>query len=232
MKLDDNNIQRITDAYVSGKYGFKNFSEEENDTARRDRILAAAEVACRLYGSTDREESQDAKNERQERQVEQWAKNVGAWHDDAISFCKTFGNETIGGQESRVFVHYKNGSVVKAKNTTQYRDLQEFLDGIILHNTMFPETAYRVLGFGDDGKGFVAILEQTFIHGVPPEQEQIDDFILSSIPETEKHEMNIGEGRYKTSRILLHDLTPKNAIITPGCNIAVIDAIIRQNVVS
>lgn len=45
MKLDNNNIQLITDAYVSGKYGFNNLSEEENDTARRDRIWRIGQIA-------------------------------------------------------------------------------------------------------------------------------------------------------------------------------------------
>lgn len=217
---------------INGRRQFNNLTEEENDVARRDRLLAAGEVASRLHGITSRKESQDERNERQEKQVEQWAKSAGVWHDDAISYGKSFGNEVHGGQESRVYVNYDHNSVIKVKNTTQYHDLREFLDGIVLHNTLFPETAYKVLGFGNDGEGFVAILEQPFVKGTEPTQEQITEFVKSRVPGAEMYEEDLGNGRYKTSQTLLHDLSPRNAIITPNGNIAIIDDVVRPNTAS
>lgn len=225
---DNSNIKD----FINGKKKFNNLSEKENDIARRDRILAAAGIQARRNESPSSEESQDERNERQERQVEAWAKQNGVWHQDAISYGKSFGAELPGGQESHVYENANKGTVVKVKNTLQYHDLQEFLDGIILHNTLFPETAYKVLGFGNDGEGFVAILEQPFVRGEEPTQEQITDYIKSIQPDAEMYEKELKNGRYKTSKTLIHDVSPRNAIITPAGNIAVIDGIIRPNVAS
>ena len=222
----------ILNDITNGTRQFNNLTEEENDVARRDRLLAGGEVACRLHGKTDREESQDARNERQEKQVEKWARQTGVWHDDALGYGRSFGNEIKGGQESHVYVNYDNKSVVKVKNTLQYHDLREFLDGIVLHNTLFPETAYKVLGFGNDGEGFVVILEQPFVKGEMPTQEQITEFLKGIVPEAEMYEKELKNGRYKTPTTLIHDISPRNAIITPSGNIAVIDGIIRPNVAS
>ena len=230
--MEEQSIEQTLNDFINGKRQFNNLSAEENDTARGDRLLAAAEVATRLHGRSNQEESQDDRNDRQERQVEEWAKSAGIWHEDALSFGESFGEEMKGGQESHVYENLPNKSVIKVKNTTQYHDLQEFLDGIILHNTLFPETAYKVVGFGNDGDGFVAILEQPFVLGTVPTQEQIDGFVKSVAPDSEKYEAELKNGRYKTLQTLLHDLSPKNAIITPGGNIAIIDAIIRPNVAS
>ena len=231
IKRQQQNNNNIND-FINGKKKFNNLSEEENDVARRDQLLAAAGIQARRNEGSSSKESQDERNERQERQVETWAKQNGVWHEDALSYGKSFGEELPGGQESHVYENPQNGTVIKVKNTLQYHDLQEFLDGIILHNTLFPETAYKVLGFGNDGEGFVAILEQPFVRGEEPTQEQITKHIKSIQPDAEMYEQELKNGRYKTSKTLIHDISPKNAIITPAGNIAIIDGIIRPNVAS
>ena len=194
--------------------------------------MAAAGIQARRNGGANKEESQDARNERQERQVEEWARQAGVWLDDSIAFGKSFGEELEGGQESHVYENPKKGTVVKVNNTLQYHDLREFLDGIVLHNTQFPETAYKVLGFGNDGEGFVVILEQPFVKGEMPSQEQITEFIKSIVPYAEMYEQELKNGRYKSPLTLIHDISPRNAIITPAGKIAVIDGIIRPNIAS
>ena len=231
IKRQQQNNNNIND-FINGKKKFNNLSEEENDVARRDQLLAAAGIQARRNEGSSSKESQDERNERQERQVKTWAKQNGVWHEDALSYGKSFGEELPGGQESHVYENPQNGTVIKVKNTLQYHDLQEFLDGIILHNTLFPETAYKVLGFGNDGEGFVAILEQPFVRGEEPTQEQITKHIKSIQPDAEMYEQELKNGRYKTSKTLIHDISPKNAIITPAGNIAIIDGIIRPNVAS
>ena len=230
-KNNTDNKQLLNDL-IKGRLQFNNLTEKENDVAGRDRILAAGEVVARFHGGTNGEESQDDRNERQERQVEQWARQEGIWHDGALAFGNSFGEEMKGGNESHVYENLPNKTVIKVKNTLQYHDLVEFLEGIVLHNTLFPETAYKVIGFGNDDEGFVAIIEQPFIKGEIPTQQQIDDFIKEIQPDAEKYEEELNNGRYKTPQTLIHDISPRNAILTPGGNIAVIDGIIRPNVPS
>lgn len=210
----------------NGNKQFNSLSPEQSVAAGRDRVLAAARLQTRRDESASSQESQDERNDRQEREVEALAKALGVWHEGAIAYARSFGEELPGGQESRVFENCANGTVVKVKNTLQYHDLNEFLDGIILHNMLIHETAYKVLGFGSDGEGFVAILEQPFVRGTEPTQKQIDAYVQSLGFVKDYDGLT---GNFKSERVLLRDLHPKNLILTPASNIAIIDAIVRPN---
>lgn len=74
-----NDNQNLINDFINGKTKFNNLTEEENDVARRDRLLAGAGIQARRNGRTGQEESQDERNERQERQVEQWARQEGVY---------------------------------------------------------------------------------------------------------------------------------------------------------
>lgn len=74
-----NDNQNLINDFINGKTKFNNLTEEENDVARRDRLLAEAAMVSRRDGRADREESQDERDERQERQVEQWARQEGVY---------------------------------------------------------------------------------------------------------------------------------------------------------
>ena len=68
-----------------------------------------------------------------------------------------------------------DGIAVKAIDASHYEgDLQGLFDKIILHNSMFPETSYTVLGFGKDRGGtFRIIVKQTIIRGERPTIDEI-----------------------------------------------------------
>ena len=74
-----------------------------------------------------------------------------------------------------------DGTAVKAIDASHYEgDLQGLFDKIILHNSMFPETSYTVLGFGKDRGGtFRIIVKQTIIRGERPTTDEILKFIDS-----------------------------------------------------
>lgn len=72
-----------------------------------------------------------------------------------------------------------DGTAVKAIDASHYEgDLQGLFDKIILHNSLFPETSYIVLGFGRDrGDAFRLIVKQTFVKGTAPTDAEIQKFI-------------------------------------------------------
>ncbi len=210
----------------------KRFSQaEQRGFASGGKTYAAAQsVLGRDARSMPEDIGQDERNERQELVIEEWAKANGVWYDNAPAQLEEQYGEPLGnGQEAIVFA--KDGhTVIKSKNTLQYYDLQSALDAIALHNSLFPETAMTVTGFGKDivdgEEGFVMVIEQPFVDGERLTQEEIDEFVEKLGFEKENDGFR---GHYKNDQTLLHDLHTGNVLRTPEGNIDVIDDIIRFN---
>ena len=54
--------------------------------------------------------------------------------------------------------------MVKVNDAVYYATWGEYFDNLLLHNLIFPGTAYRLLGFVDND-GLCAVLEQPYIIG-------------------------------------------------------------------
>lgn len=202
--------------------------EEQQEWAKGGEIYAGASIISGREDSSNRaiKETQDERNERQESDVEAYAKAKGVWVENTDEALREKYGDPIGkGQESKV---YDNGkTVVKSKNTLQYYDLQSTLDSIALHNMLFPESALTVTGFGKDSEGgFVIIMEQPFIKGTPLTQKEVDEYAANLGFEKENSGL---KGHYKNSQTLLHDLHTENALRGEDGTIFVLDDIIRFN---
>ena len=209
---------------------YQRFSQEEQRgfTSGGSRHVEASLIAGR---SVSTGETQDDRADRQEEEVETYAKQVGIWHDNTEEYLsEKYGEPINSGNESLVYYNTENATVVKTSNISQYRDLEDALDSITLHNTYFPESNIQVLGFGLDGdENFQIITEQPYITegNRKATQEEIDDFVqkLGFEPSTK---LGIA-GRYVSDQALLNDLTPKNVILTPKGQIVPIDTIMHLN---
>ena len=170
----------------------KRFSQGELRSSNG--ILTQAEtILARGGNQTDQGNTwySPERNKEQEQQIETWAKENGLWYNNyqeskdgsLESVIEADGGQLSdeSGSESMVFYTkdpYKDG-LIKALDASHYNGSPEALiDKIILHNSMFPETTYKVFGFGRDRGGtFRIILKQQFIRGEKPSTEDILDFI-------------------------------------------------------
>lgn len=190
-------------------------------------ILAGAEVeADKLsapVGSFKREfECGKAQAER----IECWARSTGVWIDRTdVYMQQNFGVHIAEGGEAQV---YDNGPVVVKTIGLDYFVLPELaLDRISLHNTYFPQTAMRVLGFGRNSDGeFQIIVEQPFIQGEKMQDEDIKIY-------AEKlgyRIVNPKNWTYATPTVYLSDMHDENVIRSDKGNVFVIDCDIRINI--
>ena len=120
------------------------------------------EGAVRPHERT-RAEGRRAIEEKKKELLEQWAKATGNWHTDLSEF--TDSKEPIGGgTDSDVYLSKDGTHVIKlSKGKPQSKRFRPDIDNIPLFNYLFPNSAYRILGYGDFGNGFVRILEQPFV---------------------------------------------------------------------
>lgn len=100
--------------------------------------------------------------------LEDWAKQTGCWRS-YNGFEKDFGARKIGeGAEALVYLSNDGITVLKVNDGIFHGTWLEFFDRIAIHNTLFPETTYTLIGF-TQRKGFygedrlAAIVKQAFI---------------------------------------------------------------------
>lgn len=67
------------------------------------------------------------------------------------------------GGEARVYLDQDNRHVIKLNDAVYYATWLEFLNSILLHNLIFPNTAYELIGFTQENETLLAVLKQAFI---------------------------------------------------------------------
>ncbi len=120
---------------------------------------------------------------------------------------------------SEAMVYWTKDGVTKAIDASHYPNgPQGLIDKIILHNSLFPETAYETVGFGKDrGGSFRVIVKQKFVAGKPASTESINNFAKNSGFEKKQGWYYTKDGKR------ISDLNSKNVVETSDGNLAVLD---------
>ena len=151
-------------------------------------------------------------DERQEQLLEMWAKAANLWVEDSEqTLIEIFGPRIAQGAEAKVYYREGDTSVVKER-TSIYSTTQKALDAIVLHNTLFPETAMSVIGFTRDSDSLLRIvLTQPYIRCQRlATKQEIDEMVEAK---GFRDNWN-GEGvNYISDRLALEDMHPANVFI-------------------
>ena len=227
-------LNYYAEQFISGRLVYQRFSPREQHGCAEGgeanviaSILAGAEDradsdAPQNVSEFERERQQGAK---QENCIEQWAKKVGCWTErveDALP--RMLGEQIAEGGEAIVYDH--GATLVKAIGLDYFIQPILALDRISLHNTYFPETALKVLGFGRTTNGdFKIVAEQPFIEGTHMSDEEIALFAEHIGFKL----INPRNWTFATHEIYLSDLHDENVIRSKEGNIFVVDCDIRIN---
>ncbi len=226
-----------------GRYDFE--GSEADDTklpelfegiSRGGSALAEAALVCRAdetAGTPSPRGVYETEKEiapRQERLLQAWAEARDCWYDlSNLDESLLIGS----GGESEVY-RYDEETVMKV-NTTKYTvSPQLLIDRMAIHNTLFPETAMNLVGFGRNGWGeFCFIYTQPFVQacGQQPTPEEIEDFLKQMTRKAgtiERYTCAMGSN-YRTPYFLLDDFHDQNVIRGRNGRLKVIDSDIRFN---
>lgn len=158
------------------------------------------------------QEDIDKRNQEDRESLEKFAKEQGKWADNVdTKLEKKYGGRIGHGSGAWVYRKDKD-TVIKSRSITGYNTVSDALRSIELHNTLFPETAMKVVGFGNGDGEFSIIIEQPFIEGAYASQEEIDSFVKERF-NAEKDSSVIGNPSYKTDDYLLQNLKPQNVLV-------------------
>jgi len=149
---------------------------------------------------------------KQEELVQKWAEEKKLWMANSEQvLTTTFGPKVAQGAEAKVY--YKAGlrSVIKERASI-YSSLGKALEAIVLHNTLFPETTMKVIGFTRDADGlFRIILTQPVVEYERLATKEEIDRMVGAKGFEDNHD---GNGvNYIGDRLLLEDMHPANVFI-------------------
>jgi hypothetical protein len=81
------------------------------------------------------------------------------------------------GGESEVYLASDRLDVIKVNDAIYYATWSEYINSLILHNLLFPNTAYTLQGFMENEGRLNAVLQQPFIEGGQARLEDIKELL-------------------------------------------------------
>jgi hypothetical protein len=81
------------------------------------------------------------------------------------------------GGESKVYLSSDGRTVIKVNDAGYYATWTEYFNSLILHNLLFSNTAYSLLGFTESDEKLFAIVQQAFVEGKQPALDHIEGFL-------------------------------------------------------
>jgi hypothetical protein len=194
--------------------------DEEN--RRIQEVSNELQRLCQLH----EEESGDGQRngtrfEIEQRVAEQYAKEHGIW----IPMDNVFDLGTPGPSGNENDTYVAKDTIYKVNNLLNSGGICKLLDKILLHNLIFPNTAYKLHGFtGYDGRTIMPVLEQERIcESQPATQIMIDTYMAALGFERD------GEtGRFKGESYRVWDVVPRNVLVDKDGDMYVIDAEIAR----
>ncbi len=113
-------------------------------------------------------ESRAIVKEEQANFLKAWSKEADIW----LSDLPTGSEYLTKGGESKIYLAPDRLNVIKINDAIYYATWDEYFNSLLLHNVLFPNTAYTLIGFIEIDNGLSAVLQQPFIEG---EQARLDD---------------------------------------------------------
>ena len=228
-------IKDYAERIIKGEQVLKRLSPEEE----QGRLLGGSRnVEATIILGTDektgRRLERSYSREEQEVRLKEYAKQEGIWIED---YLKTdWGKQKIGSGGEAFVYRFDDNSVYKVHHFPFEQEPLKFCDRIALHNTLFPEVPYEVIGFTKKDNGvldkngivyeFSFIIKQPFVlkEGSPVSQEEMDK-------EMKKRGLPLNEdtGMYQNNDYIIGDLHPGNVLRSPKGNYMFIDPLIELN---
>jgi len=124
------------------------------------------------------------------------------------------------GAEQKVYLQNRH-KVIKLNDSIYYESWEDYLNNLLLNNYFFPDTAYRLVGFFEEGDVLYAVVEQKFVESDSvTELENVKRFLTSNgFANTRNNDyLNPDLG------IILEDLHDENVLTFQG-NLFFIDTV-------
>ena len=193
--------------------------------AEDNRIAAIADELERLCAIHEAQCGDSQQNvtrfETEQRSAEQMAKSQGYW----IPMMEVFNLGVPGpsGNENDTYVDEK--VIYKVNNLLNSGSIIALLHKVLMHNAVFPDTAYSFYGFaGFDGRTVQPVIVQPRVANAHPATRIMIDTYMAALG----FEKTSEEGRFKNNLYEVWDLVPRNVLVDDDGDVYVVDAEIKR----
>ena len=105
-----------------------------------------------------------------------WIEDCGLWFGDIDE--KRFIAE---GAEQKVYLDKDSKHVIKLNDSIFYAHWEDYLHSLLIHNFLFPETGYTLIGFRFERHNIKAAVRQPFIEITEPtDSNLVKEFLLAN----------------------------------------------------
>jgi hypothetical protein len=228
-KIDYRQLENITDAILNGQARLDSlFLGEETGRTKGGRRNVEASVLLATDQCTNKSIYREQKSyrlaERQEKLLKQYARQNKIWFKESDIAAQAL-EEFPQGTESHVYLDRDNKHVIKIVNYLVMNELPlDYLNNrITLHNYLFEDTFYELIGFTENEDGFAFAVRQPFVQG---RDLRKDEFPLL---DTEMLKLGFKKAKWDYSYFnddyIVMDLNKINVLVSENGNFRFIDTV-------
>ena len=186
------------------------------------RICESSVPASRRTSEAGRREIEERKKEA----LKGWAIATNNWHTDLSEFTDEQ-TPFAKGTDSEVFLSKDGKYVIKTSfGKPEGKRFRPDIDNIPLFNSVFRNSAYEIVGYGEfDGK-FARILKQPFVEFAEDSKVSVDERV-DYMHTLGLEPINEAKTAFSNGTIIVADLQKSNIVKTAQGNIRVIDADVK-----
>ena len=195
---------------------------QDAENSRISAITDELERLCAVHEAQSGNSQQDVSRfETEQRVAEQMAKSQDFW----IPMMEVFNLGVPGpsGNENDTYVGEK--VIYKVNNLLNSGSIIGLLHKVLMHNILFPDTAYSFYGFaGFDGRTIQPVIMQPRIANAHPATKIMIDTYMAALG----FEKITEEGRFRNNEYEVWDVVPRNVLVDDDGDIFVVDAEIKR----
>ncbi|HVU98444.1 MAG TPA: hypothetical protein VHE34_24635 [Puia sp.] len=155
----------------------QNIVRGELHQGQSDACTATRDLLCKSFGSSptikSEFESRAVIKEKQVNFLKAHAQRTDIWMD-ALPPGSLYLTE---GGEAKVYLSSNGELVYKVNDAGYYATWTEYFNSLLLHNLLFSNSSYQLLGFTESDDRFCAVVQQPFVEGEQASLEQIEEFL-------------------------------------------------------
>jgi hypothetical protein len=144
---------------------------------QQDHCTTIRNLLCRSFGTDptvkSEFESRAILKEKQDQFLKLYAEKAGCW----VSSLPLDSQYLTRGGEAQVYLAADHRHVIKLNDGVYYATWMEYFNNLVIHNLLFPNTAYSLLGFTEVDKALHVVLQQSFIKGSQATLEDIKELL-------------------------------------------------------
>lgn len=184
----------------------------------KDHCTAARNFLCRSFSTSTTVkkdfESKAVDKKEQAQALKLFARQNNLWLNDGPNPD----NFLAKGGEASVYFEKESKSVIKYNDGIYYATWLEFFNSIVIHNILFSDTTYTLLGFTEIDHTLLVVLKQPFVTSdAPVELSDVNKILAFNGFENQKRNGKATNNYYnKELGIILEDIHDENVIANSG----------------